>query len=169
MKKVVFLFMACCAMAMSLMSCHREPELTPEGEKTIAVRKLYYQRVLGQWYYEEQSDTRYRYIAYNFMEKGKLETYEKFLTRKRIKKGDEVIYGDWEIEEDSIIKGKWDLGWKEEYGEMYLSTSEEDGKGHSVVQLHCLEYVNQNELVLKYFGTGNESMLFKRGTSKPSI
>ena len=103
------------------------------------------------------------------MEKGKLETYEKFLTRKRIKKGDEVIYGDWEIEEDSISKGKWDLGWKEEYGEMYLSTSEEDGKGYSVVQLHCLEYVNQNELVLKYFGTGNHSMLFKRGTSKPSI
>lgn len=55
MKKVVFLFMTCCAMAMSLMSCHREPELTPEEEKTIAVRKVYYQRVLGQWYYEEQS------------------------------------------------------------------------------------------------------------------
>ena len=169
MKKFVFLFMACCAMAMSLTSCHREPELTPEGEKTIAVRKLYYERVLGQWYYEEQSDTRYCYIAYNFMEKGKLETYEKFLTRKRIKKGDEVIYGDWETEEDSISKGEWDLGWKEEYGEKYLSTSKEDGKGYSVVQLHCLEYVNQNELVLKYFGTGNETMLFKRGTSKPSI
>ena len=88
MKKSVFLFISCCVIAMFLTSCHREPELTPEGEKTIAVRKLYYKRVLGQWYYEEQSDTRYCYIAYNFMEKGKLETYEKFLTRKRIKKGD---------------------------------------------------------------------------------
>ena len=50
MKKVVFLFMVCCAIAMSLMSCHKEAELTPEQEKTIAVRKLYYERVLGQWF-----------------------------------------------------------------------------------------------------------------------
>ena len=169
MKKVVFLFMVCCALAMSLMSCHREPELTPEGEKTIAVRKLYYKRVLGQWYYEEQSDTRYCYIAYNFMEKGKLETYEKFLTRKRIKKGDKVIYGDWEIEEDSISKGEWGLGWKEEYGDMYLYTSKKDEKGGTVSILHCLLYVGKDELVLKYFGTNNHLMLFRRGTSKPSI
>ncbi len=169
MKKVVFLFMACCAMAMSLTSCHREPELTPEGEKTIAVRKLYYERVLGQWFYEEQGETTYYYVAYNFKPKGQLETHEKVAVRKRINGGATATYSDWEVKTDTIIKGKWGLGWKEEYGEMYLSTSEEDGKGHSVVQLHCLEYVNQNELVLKYFGTGNESMLFKRGTSKPSI
>ena len=87
----------------------------------------------------------------------------------RINGGATATDSDGEVKTDTIIKGKWDLGWKEEYGEMYLSTSEEDGKGHSVVQLHCLEYVNQNELVLKYFGTGNETMLFKRGTSKPSI
>ena len=70
MKKVVFLFMACCAMAMSLMSCHKDAELTPEQEKTIAVRKLYYERVLGQWYYEEQGETTYYYVAYNFKPKG---------------------------------------------------------------------------------------------------
>ena len=156
MKKVVFLFMVCCAIAMSLMSCHKEAELTPEQEKTIAVRKLYYERVLGQWFYEEQGETTYYYVAYNFKPKG-------------LNGGATATYSDWEVKTDTIIKGKWDLGWKEEYGEMYLSTSEEDGKGHSVVQLHCLEYVNQNELVLKYFGTGNETMLFKRGTSKPSI
>ena len=70
MKKSLFLFISCCVIAMFLTSCHKEAELTPEQEKTIAVRKLYYGQILGQWYYEEQSDTRYCYIAYNFMEKA---------------------------------------------------------------------------------------------------
>ena len=128
---------------MFLTSCHKEAELTPEQEKTIAVRKLYYERVLGQWFYEKQG--------------------------KRINGGATATYSDWEVKTDTIIKGKWDLGWKEEYGEMYLSTSEENGKGQSVVQFHGLEYVNQYEMVLKYFGSGNHSMLFKRGTSTHTI
>ena len=154
---------------MFLTSCHKEAELTPEQEKTIAVRKLYYGQILGQWYYEEQGETTYYYVAYNFKPKGQLETHKKVAVRKRINGGATATYSDWEVKTDTIIKGKWGLGWEEEYGEMYLSTSEEDGKGHSVVQFYCLEYVNQSKLVLKYFGTGNESMLFKRGTSKPSI
>ena len=148
---------------MFLTSCHKEAELTPEQEKTIAVRKLYYGQILGQWYYEEQGETTYYYVAYNFKPKGQLETHEKVAVRKRINGGATATYSDWEVKTDTIIKGK------EEYGEMYLSTSEENGKGQSVVQLHGLEYVNQYEMVLKYFGPGNHSMLFKRGTSTHTI
>ena len=97
MKKVVFLFMVCCAIAMSLMSCHKEAELTPEQEKTIAVRKLYYERVLGQWFYEEQGETTYYYVAYNFKPKGQLETHEKVAVRKRINGGATATYSDWEV------------------------------------------------------------------------
>lgn len=154
---------------MFLTSCHKEAELTPEQEKTIAVRKLYYGQILGQWYYYEQDATTYSYIAYNFKPKGMLETHKKEAVRKQIANGATATYSDWEVKTDTIIKGKWDLGWKEEYGEMYLSTSEENGKGQSVVQLHGLEYVNQYEMVLKYFGPGNHSMLFKRGTSTHTI
>lgn len=154
---------------MFLTSCHKEAELTPEQEKTIAVRKLYYGQILGQWFYEEQDATTYNYIAYNFKPKGQLETHEKVAVRKRINGGATGTYSDWEVKTDTIIKGKWDLGWKEEYGEMYLSTSEENGEGISVVQFHGLEYVNQYEMVLKYFGPGNHSMLFKRGTSTHTI
>ena len=63
MKKSVFLFISCCVIAMFLTSCHKEAELTPEQEKTIAVRKLYYGQILGQWYYEEQGETTYYYVA----------------------------------------------------------------------------------------------------------
>ncbi|GAB6975622.1 hypothetical protein JCM15124A_05290 [Prevotella falsenii] len=156
-------------MAMLLTSCHKDAELTPEQEKTIAVRKLYYERVLGQWYYEEQDELSYRYVSYNFKEKGKLETHEKTASRKRIKDGEKVNYSDWEVKTDTITKGSWSLGWKEEYGEMYLSTSKEDGYGHSVVEYHGLGYVSKNELVLKYFGTGTYTMLFKRVAPIPSI
>ena len=169
MKKSLFLFISCCVIAMFLTSCHKEAELTPEQEKTIAVRKLYYGQILGQWYYYEQDATTYNYIAYNFKPKGMLETHKKEAVRKQIANGATATYSDWEVKTDTIIKGKWDLGWKEEYGEMYLSTSEENGKGQSVVQLHGLEYVNQYEMVLKYFGPGNHSMLFKRGTSTHTI
>ena len=72
MKKSVFLFISCCVIAMFLTSCHKEAELTPEQEKTIAVRKLYYGQILGQWYYEEQGETTYYYVAYNFKPKGQL-------------------------------------------------------------------------------------------------
>ena len=169
MKKSLFLFISCCVITMFLTSCHKEAELTPEQEKTIAVRKLYYGQILGQWYYYEQDATTYNYIAYNFKPKGQLETHEKVAVRKRINGGATATYSDWEVKTDTIIKGKWDLGWKEEYGEMYLSTSEENGEGISVVQFHGLEYVNQYEMVLKYFGPGNHSMLFKRGTSTHTI
>lgn len=169
MKKSLFLFISCCVITMFLTSCHKEAELTPEQEKTIAVRKLYYGQILGQWFYEEQGETTYYYVAYNFKPKGQLETHEKVAVRKRINGGATATYSDWEVKTDTIIKGKWDLGWKEEYGEMYLSTSEENGKGQSVVQFHGLEYVNQYEMVLKYFGSGNHSMLFKRGTSTHTI
>ena len=168
MKKSLFLFISCCVI-MFLTSCHKEAELTPEQEKTIAVRKLYYGQILGQWYYYEQDATTYNYIAYNFKPKGQLETHEKVAVRKRINGGATATYSDWEVKTDTIIKGKWDLGWKEEYGEMYLSTSEENGEGISVVQFHGLEYVNRYEMVLKYFGPGNHSMLFKRGTSTHTI
>ena len=67
---------------MFLTSCHKEAELTPEQEKTIAVRKLYYERVLGQWFYEKQGETTYYYVAYNFKPKGQLETHEKVAVRK---------------------------------------------------------------------------------------
>ena len=169
MKKSLFLFISCCVITMFLTSCHKEAELTPEQEKTIAVRKLYYERVLGQWFYEEQGEKTYYYVAYNFKPKGQLETHEKVAVRKRINGGATATYSDWEVKTDTIIKGKWNLGWKEEYGEMYLSTSEENGEGISVVQFHGLEYVNQYEMVLKYFGSGNHSMLFKRGTSTHTI
>ena len=169
MKKSLFLFISCSVITMFLTSCHKEAELTPEQEKTIAVRKLYYGQILGQWYYEEQGETTYYYVAYNFKPKGQLETHEKVAVRKRINGGATATYSGWEVKTDTIIKGKWDLGWKEEYGEMYLSTSEENGKGQSVVQFHGLEYVNQYEMVLKYFGSGNHSMLFKRGTSTHTI
>ena len=169
MKKSLFLFISCCVITMFLTSCHKEAELTPEQEKTIAVRKLYYGQILGQWFYEEQGEKTYYYVAYNFKPKGQLETHEKVAVRKRINGGATATYSDWEVKTDTIIKGKWDLGWKEEYGEMYLSTSEENGEGISVVQFHGLEYVNQYEMVLKYFGSGNHSMLFKRGTSTHTI
>ena len=116
MKKSVFLFISCCVIAMFLTSCHKEAELTPEQEKTIAVRKLYYGQILGQWYYYEQDATTYYYVAYNFKPKGQLETHEKVAVRKRINGGATATYSDWEVKTDTIIKGKWDLGWEEEYG-----------------------------------------------------
>ena len=84
MKKSLFLFISCCVITMFLTSCHKEAELTPEQEKTIAVRKLYYGQILGQWYYYEQDATTYNYIAYNFKPKGMLETHKKEAVRKQI-------------------------------------------------------------------------------------
>lgn len=163
MRKLLVILLALLSFTTLLTSCHGDRELSQEEEKTLAVRKLYYHKMIGEWYYEERTDRDIDYISYNCKEKGKLETYKKRLTREAITKNGKVEYGDWEVVEDETTTGEWRLGWSEAENANYFSTSIHYGNNATNVEIHYFEYVNDAELVIGYFGIGGKMFHFKRG------
>ncbi|WP_060940742.1 hypothetical protein [Prevotella corporis] len=169
MKNLVLFCLLVSSLTLGLTACHREPEPTESYLKNEAVRKLYYEKTLGKWYFEKKTSREKYYCSFEFKEKGVYNEREILIERDSMLVNGVPTYGDWQTAIDTTFTDKWRMGWSQDFDIKYIAIYNTSPTGGAVVNHREFITVDNDNLVFANWLYGNDLTVFKRGNPGPSF